>query len=64
MPQYVTRVRKFTVLGKSHIIVPQPARSWIETACGKLLSLHDDRITVSDQPECKGVCRRCERESK
>ena len=35
MTQYVTRVSKFTVVGKSHQIVPQPYKSWILTACEK-----------------------------
>jgi hypothetical protein len=58
--QYVTLVGpKYRVLSKSHIV------DWIGLAiwckCGMGVDKQDTRMKLTNQPECRGVCKSCER---
>lgn len=59
MTQYVTLVSGWFVQGKSHILGPQSSQITIATVCGRRYSLYDDDVVVTDQPQCKGVCKLC-----
>lgn len=63
MRQYVTLVSKNEiVLGKSHI--RREGRTdavavWCQ--CGIGFSGRDSRVRITNTPECRGVCKSCER---
>jgi hypothetical protein len=62
--QYVTLVRNWTVTGKSHIVEPQPVKAVVETMCGRGWYYMSAEVEISDEPQCKGVCKVCERKNR
>jgi hypothetical protein len=60
--QYVTLVGlRFRVLGKSHIVYPSFFALSVWTQCGKIFSVQDERVKVTNDPECLGVFKTCQR---